>query len=111
MQKNTKPAVVYTTCPSLEIAEHIAGELLKRQQAACVNIIPQIISVYIWDEKIQRDEEVAMLIKTQAHLSDIVMETIKCLHPYDVPAGIVFPTDGGSGTFLEWIAQQTKSST
>ncbi len=99
--------IIYTTCPSLEVAEHIGAALIERRHAACVNIFPRMVSIYIWNSEIQRDDEVAMLAKTQAAKADFAIATIREQHPYDVPAAIVLPVDGGCETFLAWIARQT----
>ena len=102
-----KTAVIYTTCPSREIAELIADEVIKRGFGACVNIIPHVISIYNWDSKIQRDHEVVALIKTESKMTDEVISAVKELHPYDMPAIITIPIEGGCETFLRWITTQT----
>ena len=107
MQESSELIIVYTTCPSLETAEEIGRALVKRRQAACVNILPRMVSIYAWADKVQRDEEVAVLIKTQAALSALVIQTIKDLHPYETPAAFILPTSGGSKEFITWITEQT----
>jgi len=107
VQQDGKHVIVYTTCPSLEVAAEIGRVLVECRQAACVNILPQMISVYVWNNQTQRDEEVAMLVKTQAVLSTSVIQTIKNLHPYEVPAVLVLPVCDGSKEFTDWITEQT----
>ena len=107
MQRNDKAVIVYTTCPSLEVAKNIAGALVERGHAACVNILPRMLSIYAWNLQIQHDDEVAMLVKTQAKAADAAIATIKELHPYDIPAALVLPVEGGCETFLQWISEQT----
>ena len=107
MSENDKPVLVYTTCPSLETAETIAGKLVEEGLSACVNIIPGMVSVYVWQGQRQRDEEVVVLVKTVGCLADAVLERINELHPYDVPAGLIIPLAGGSPEFVGWIAAQT----
>ena len=107
MDENSTPVVVYTTCPSLDVAEDIGGSLVESGLSACVNILPGMISIYSWQGERQRDEEVSMIVKTQAGIADRVVDKIIELHPYDVPAAIVLPVSGGSHQFLDWISEQT----
>ncbi|MFM9850401.1 MAG: divalent-cation tolerance protein CutA [Hyphomicrobiaceae bacterium] len=107
MQANDKPILIYTTFPSLEEAERIGGDLVHRGLAACVNIVPGMTSIYIWKGKRQRDSECVGIIKTRSALADPVMVRVRSLHPYDNPALVVLPIDGGSPEFLAWIEAQT----
>ena len=111
LSEHENPVLVYTTCPSLETAETIAGALVEDSLAACVNIIPGMISVYAWQGQRQQDEEVVVLIKTTAGSAKLVIARIAELHPYDVPAGLVIPTAGGAPPFIDWIKEQTSGGT
>lgn len=107
MQANNKLILIYATFPSLEDAERIGGELVDCGLAACVNIIPSMTSIYIWKDKRQRDSECVAIIKTRGALADPVMARVRSLHPYDTPALVVLPIEGGSDKFLRWIEDQT----
>ena len=107
MQANDKLILIYTTFPSLQDAERIGGELVDLGLAACVNIIPGMRSIYIWKGARQSDSECVGIIKTRKALADPVMAKVRSLHPYDNPALVVLPIDGGSGDFLRWIEGQT----
>jgi periplasmic divalent cation tolerance protein len=107
VQANDKPILIYATFPSLEDAERIGGELVDLGLAACVNIIPGMRSIYIWNGARQSDSESVGIIKTRSALADPVMARVRSLHPYDNPALVVLPIDGGSGDFLRWIEEQT----
>ncbi|MEN2495242.1 MAG: Divalent-cation tolerance protein CutA [Hyphomicrobiaceae bacterium hypho_1] len=107
MNEKSNITMIYTTCPSLQVAELIAGTLIKRRLAACVNIIPKIISIYSWDSKIKRDHEVAMLVKTKAKVSVEATAIIRELHTYDMPAIVTLSAEGGCETFLQWVQLQT----
>ena len=111
MSENDKPVLIYSTYPSLAEAERIGGALVDRGLAACVNILPGMTSIYVWEGKRQRDTETAMLIKTRASLADTAIAEARKLHPYANPAFVVLPIDGGSPDFLRWIAEQTAQST
>lgn len=102
-----KPVLIYSTFPTSAEAERIGGALVDRGLAACVNILPVITSIYIWEGKRQHDAEAAMIIKTRAGLADTVIAEARKLHPYANPAFVVLPIDGGSADFLRWIGEQT----
>lgn len=99
--------LVYATFPSIEEAERIGGQLVEDGLAACVNILPGMASIYVWQGQRHRDEECAMIIKSRASLADRIVETVRGLHPYDNPALVVLDIAGGSPPFLEWILAQT----
>lgn len=102
-------AVVYSTFPSPEEARRIGEALVRERLAACVNMFPGMISIYEWDDRVDSDEETAMIIKTQGRLADEVMERVKALHSYDTPAFLVFPVSGSSEAFAAWIREQTRA--
>jgi periplasmic divalent cation tolerance protein len=98
--------LIYTTFPTLDDAKKTGRFLVGNGLAACVNILPQMISIYAWDGKLQEDGETAMLVKTTAGRRELVLKEIKRLHPYEVPARLVLPVAGGGSDFLAWIAAQ-----
>ena len=100
---------VYTTYPSLVEAEQIGTAVLERRLAACVNILPGMISHYWWEGKIERGEEVVMIIKTRARLADAVGAAVKEMHPYDTPAILVLPVEGGEAGYLAWMMAETEA--
>jgi len=107
VRENDKCVLIYSTFPSAAEAERIGGELVDRGLAACVNILPGITAIYVWEGKRQRDAEAAMIIKTRAALADTVVAEARRLHPYTNPALVVLPVAGGSDDFLRWIREQT----
>jgi len=100
---------VYTTYPSLVEAERIGRAVLERRLAACVNILPGMISHYWWEGKIERGEEVVVIMKTRASLAEGVQAAVKELHPYDTPAILVLPIEGGEPGYLEWLMLETEA--
>ena len=105
---NAERAVfVYTTYPSLVEAERIGKAVLERRLAACVNILPGMISHYWWEGAIERGEEVVMIIKTRASLAEDVRAEVKALHSYTTPAILVLPIEGGEPGYLDWLMQET----
>ena len=101
---------VYTTYPSLVEAERIGKAVLEKRQAACVNILPGMISHYWWQGAIERGEEVVMIIKTRASRAEDVRAAVKTMHSYAVPAILVLPIEGGEPAYLDWLMQETERS-
>ena len=105
---NAERAVfVYTTYPSLVEAERIGRALLERRLAACVNILPGMISHYWWQGTIERGEEVVMIVKTRASLAEGVRAAVKEMHSYTTPAILVLPVEGGEPGYIDWLMQET----
>ncbi|MDJ0513660.1 MAG: divalent-cation tolerance protein CutA [Methyloceanibacter sp.] len=110
MDDTDLPVVIYSTFPNLDDAKRIGGALVDARLAACVNIFPGMVSIYEWEGARETAEEVAMIIKTRARLQEKVMAEVKRLHPHDVPALLVLPTQGGSAEYCDWIIQETQQS-
>jgi periplasmic divalent cation tolerance protein len=68
-----------------------------------------MISIFEWKGKREEANEAAMIIKTRSALVDGVIAEVKRLHPYEVPALLVLPTEGGSADYRRWIVDQTNS--
>ena len=107
MPENDKAVLVYTTFPTPEAAEEVGAALVEAGLAACVNILPGMTSIYVWQGARQRDAEAVMIVKTRRALADRVMEDIRARHSYETPALVVIPVEGGSADYLAWIAAQT----
>lgn len=82
--------------------------IIKNGLAACVNIIPNVVSIYEWKDEIHEDQEVIVWIKTKKASVKHIEKKFKEYHPYEVPAFIVYEMHSGSKEFLLWIDQQTK---
>ena len=102
---------VYTTYPSLVEAEKAGRAIVEQRLAACVNILPSMVSHYWWQGKIERGEEVVMIIKTRATLADRVRDAVKTDHPYTTPAILVIPLESVEETYLGWIMAETQEAT
>ena len=102
---------VYTTYPSLVEAERTAKAVLEKRLAACVNILPGMISHYWWQGAIERGEEIVMIIKTRASLADAVRAEVKALHSYTTPAILVLPIESVEASYLGWLMAETKPRT
>jgi len=99
--------IVLTTAGSQEEARKIAHALVERRLAACVNIVPQIESIYRWQQKIETATEWLLLIKTQAESFERIRAAIKELHSYELPECVMLDVAAGSSEYLNWIAENT----
>jgi periplasmic divalent cation tolerance protein len=107
MAKDDRPVLVYTTFAHLDDAKRVGDALVAARLAACVNIFPGMISIYEWKGRREVADEVAMIIKTRTSLTEAVFAETKRLHPYELPALLVLPTEGGSDDYCAWILGQT----
>jgi periplasmic divalent cation tolerance protein len=104
----TDKRIVLTTAGSEDEARKIAHTLVDRQLAACVNIVPQVESVYRWQGKVESAREWLLQIKTTAEKFPEVRDAIRELHSYDLPECIAITIHDGSPAYLQWIADSVK---
>ncbi len=102
--------VVTTTSDRLETLEQIACESVKQKLAACCQVSGPITSHYVWEGKTEASTEWQCQIKTTIDAYDALEKLIKSLHHYDEPEIVYFRIDGGSGSYLEWVADSVRSS-
>jgi periplasmic divalent cation tolerance protein len=102
-----RAVLVYTTWPSVVEAEQAGRRIVERRLAACVNIVPGMISHYWWQGKIERAEEIVMLIKTRASLAAAVGAAVKELHAYATPCVMVLPVESADAGYHKWIVEET----
>jgi periplasmic divalent cation tolerance protein len=99
---------VYTTFPSVVEAEKAGKTLVEDRLAACVNILPGVISHYRWQGAVERAEEAVMIVKTRASLAEPVRAAVKASHAYDTPAIVVLPIESVDETYFAWIMASTR---
>ncbi|XP_033333528.1 cutA divalent cation tolerance homolog isoform X2 [Megalopta genalis] len=106
-------SVVYVTVPTQELAKKLAHGLVQSKLAACVNIIPEIKSIYEWKNEINEDSELLMMIKTRTDTVDALTRYVKANHPYEVCEVISLPIQNGNEDYLQWVSniKDKKSST
>ncbi|KHF26338.1 divalent-cation tolerance protein CutA [Solemya velum gill symbiont] len=102
--------IVYCTCPDKGVAETIAEMLVERRLAACVNILPQVQSIYRWQGQIEHDDEILLLIKSDVAHFESLREAIMAQHPYDLPEIIGVPVAAGHPEYLTWITNELTKS-
>jgi periplasmic divalent cation tolerance protein len=101
--------LVYTTWPSIVEAEQAGRAIVERRLAACVNILPGMISHYWWEGKIERAEEVVMIIKTRTSLAEPVRQAVKAMHSYATPSLMVLPVESVDADYYAWILKETSA--
>ncbi|MFT5206939.1 MAG: periplasmic divalent cation tolerance protein [Candidatus Omnitrophota bacterium] len=95
--------VAQVACGNTEQAEALAEQLVRQQYAACVNIIPNIKSFYLWEGRLEKSDELLLIIKTRHDLIDDLVAFIQKEHGYDTPEIIILPIQGGSKDYLNWL--------
>lgn len=101
-------SISFVTAPSREKADALAEGLVKARLAACVNIVPGISSVYWWKEKIERSEELLLIIKTRIDLMPELCDFVRKNHPNAVPEVLAFSIAEGYGPYLNWLGANTR---
>jgi len=99
--------IVLSTAANKNEAYSIANSLVENRLAACVNIVENIDSIYIWDDKVCKDSEVLMIIKTKKEFFKLLKDKILELHSYDVPEIICLDIKDGDEKYLNWIDKVT----
>jgi periplasmic divalent cation tolerance protein len=103
----TDIVLVLTTVPAPDVGEQIARALVDARLAACVNVLPPMVSIYRWQGAVHRDTEHQVVIKTTRARLTALRERLDALHPYDLPECIVVPVEGGDPAYLAWVAGET----
>jgi periplasmic divalent cation tolerance protein len=101
----TDKRIVLTTAGSEDEANKIARHLVERRMAACVNIVPQITSIYRWKENVEEAREWLLIVKTTAAAFEAVRDAIAELHSYEVPECICLTIEDGTPSYLDWIGE------
>ncbi len=102
-----KPILIYATFPDMKVADMVGEALVDQGLVACVNLLPGMASIYVWEGQRQRDTEVVMIAKTRSRKLEAIVRAIKAHHPATTPAIVAVDIAGGSTDFLRWIGDQT----
>jgi len=110
MEVRSDPIVVLMTAASAEEATRIAELLVNQKLAACVQILPDLQSVYVWKGEVQREKEVLLLAKTmRANFAELERE-VRAIHSYETPEIIALPIVEGSEPYLKWLTSSCEGS-
>jgi len=101
--------ILLSTCAPRD-AERLAGFLVEGGHAACVNIVPQVRSIYRWQGKVERDGESLLVIKCSRDRAPAVQEALVEEHPYEVPEVLILEVQGGNPSYLSWVLESSKGS-
>jgi periplasmic divalent cation tolerance protein len=114
----TEPAAADTGSPSgiclvlctapADVADNIAGALVSARLAACVNILPAVVSTYRWKGHVARDDEALLMIKTAADRVAQLTLKIREVHPYELPEVLALPVRGGLNDYLAWVVAESR---
>lgn len=104
----TDAVLIYTTWPDPSAAEAFGQKMIAERLAACINIIPGMISIYEWQGRTERSQEVIAILKTSKNRIEELKEKFKAEHPYDCPCFLVLPIEDGLPDFLSWIDRQSR---
>ncbi|MFQ5537214.1 MAG: divalent-cation tolerance protein CutA [Gemmatimonadota bacterium] len=99
----TEVCIALVTAPDSETAERVGRTLVEERLAACVNILPGVVSVYRWEGRVVREGEVLAVLKTTCAAGKRLVQRVRELHPYDVPEVLILNVDEGSAPYLDWV--------
>lgn len=99
--------MVLVTCPTGK-AEAIAEGLVEDRVAACVNVVPALRSVYRWKDRVQKDEEALLIVKSTRDRFDALKKAVLARHPYELPEVIAIPVDRGHVPYIDWVVESTR---
>jgi periplasmic divalent cation tolerance protein len=108
VSEQSQAVMIYTTYPSVVEAETAGRALVEQRLCACVNILPGMVSFYWWQGKVERGDEVVMIIKTRASLAAAVRAAVKQMHSYTTPAILVISIDDVDPDYHAWVIAETK---
>lgn len=99
----TTALLVFCACPDNDTAMEVANALVEKQLAACVSLLPEVLSVYPWKGKVESSEETILLIKTRKERYSDMEKAILAVHPYELPEIIAVPVERGLADYLSWV--------
>src|ERR1700746_1336177 len=104
---DTDAIVVFMPAPNGEEATRLAEMLVGAHLAACVQILPEMESVYRWQGQVERQAEILLIAKTTRAKFDDLEREVRALHSYDTPEIVAVPVVMGSGPYLHWLRETT----
>ncbi len=102
------PVVALTTVATEADAERIARSLVEKGLAACVNVVPGVVSFYRWKGALERDQELLLVIKTRGERFEALRAALLAEHPYELPELIALPIAAGHEPYLDWLTAGTR---
>ena len=102
--------IVFCTCPDEPSAKAVAQRLVGDRLAACVSLLPSVVSVYRWKDQVETDKEVLLWIKTTSAAYASVETAIRSTHPYELPEIIAVESALGLPDYLQWVHDSCSAS-
>jgi periplasmic divalent cation tolerance protein len=96
--------LVFSTFPTAEAARTAVRTLVEERLCACGNLMPKVESIYRWEGRVETAEEVLIVLKTTRLRYPAVEESLRAMHPYEVPEIIAVRLENGAPAYLKWIA-------
>ena len=97
--------VVLMTAPDRDEASRIAELLVNSRLAACVQILPEVQSVYRWKGEVERNTEILLLAKTTSDKFDELDRAVREIHSYDTPEIVALPVNAASESYMNWLLE------
>ncbi len=104
-------AVALVTAPDVKTARHLVRTALRTRLIACANLVPRVESHYRWQGRIERSDELLLVLKTRVSCLARLEKLILAEHPYDTPEFIVLRLHAGSVAYLDWLAASCVDAT
>lgn len=108
-QTTPEGVIVYITTATEEEARSIGRRLVEERLAACANVLPRIFSAYWWEGRVVEEPEALLLVKTTRQAVRPLMERVRALHRYTVPAISAIPIAQGNPAYMEWMAAEVRA--
>jgi periplasmic divalent cation tolerance protein len=100
--------IVLITTSTRDEAAKIGKVLVDEHLAACVNIVPEVRSLFFWEGKTQNERETLLICKSRLPRMEQLVERVKSLHSYTVPEVVALPIVAGSRDYLDWVKDATQ---
>ncbi|WFW29758.1 MAG: divalent-cation tolerance protein CutA [Wolbachia endosymbiont of Menacanthus eurysternus] len=95
--------IIYTVFANLKEAKTISEELLKEKLVACVNIFPEVNSLYLWMDRVNNSRETVAIMKSRNDHIDKTLKKIEAMHSYNQPSIMVIPIKKANKSFIDWV--------
>jgi periplasmic divalent cation tolerance protein len=110
MSDSSNAIVVFITAPTQEESKRLAERLVEAKLAACVQILPEMESVYRWEGKVERQTEHLLIAKTTSERFEELEKEVRAMHSYDTPEIVSFPLTKSSPDYLRWVQESVNRS-
>ncbi|MEO3429840.1 divalent-cation tolerance protein CutA [Pelagibius sp. CAU 1746] len=107
MSVNYSHCLVYVTAADVEEAREIGRSMVEARLAACANVFPEMVPIFLWNGDIGEGSESVVIMKTTRERAGDLIAAVEAMHSYECPCAVILPVAGGSQAFLDWISSET----